>query len=119
MKRRVAVMVLGVVLAVVLAAPAAAHKGLRDPFDPVVDVDAQTGAPADPTDTSTVVETSPDEPTVTDGLPTTGSDPSSWLSIAYVMIACGLGLVVIARLRNASDRERFDWAHSVPGRRRF
>jgi LPXTG-motif cell wall-anchored protein len=91
------------ILLVALASPAAGQ--VRDPFDPVVDTSAQTttdtGAvtssrdPAATTETTTTAttETTTDEGT----LPNTGGSVSTWLAIAYVLVAAGAGLLLLAK----------------------
>jgi len=87
-------------LSLVTAAPSLAQ--LRDPFDPLVTEDTAasggngtTGATGDPSDPEA---TAPPAPETAEGLPTTGGDPTPWLTSAYVLLACGAAAVVLARL---------------------
>ncbi len=90
-----------VLVALLATAPsAAAHPtGLRDPFEPLISPEDETA-----TATSTATTEAPEVGTATtidetdQGLPTTGSDPSSWLAVAYFMIAAGAGALAFARL---------------------
>ena len=83
-----------------VAGPASAQERLRDPFDPLVDTNADTTTTTTTTTDPAIDTTAPDtDPAVDpdDGLPTTGVDPRSWLAFAYVLIACGGGLLILAR----------------------
>ena len=105
MRKAAAVVVLGVVAGVLLAAPASAQEGLRDPFQPVVDLDPDTSTTTDPT--TTTIDTTVDDPVITpstDDLATTGASPSFWLAIAYVLCACGAGLLVLGRWADPRQR---------------
>jgi hypothetical protein len=92
-------------LFVLAAAPAFAQ---RDPFEPLVSNEA--GANVDDTgnaangssndQTSNDSEPAPD----TGSLPTTGSDMSGWLAAAYVLVAVGVGTVVVARMNGPEPR---------------
>ena len=100
-------------LAAVLAPTAARAQeaGLRDPFDPLITVEDDTTTTTTDTDTTdtddtttTTTDTDPD-PAPTDGLPTTGSDPRSWLAIAYVLLAAGAVILALTREVRALPRK--------------
>jgi hypothetical protein len=117
-RRRPALIVAGsCVVLVALAGPAAGQ--VRDPFDPVVDTSVETTThtgqttsstePSASTETTTTTTT----PTTTDEgtLPTTGGSVSSWLGIAYVLVAAGAGLLLLAKTIGESS------GHSPESRR--
>lgn len=94
--------VAGWLILAVAATPAVAIQ--RDPFDPVIDTSAEatidTGQASSSTESAATTETStttrtsqPDEGT----LPATGRGISSWLAIAYVMIAAGAAMLAFTR----------------------
>ncbi|MDQ4026573.1 MAG: LPXTG cell wall anchor domain-containing protein [Actinomycetota bacterium] len=91
------------ILLVALASPAEGQ--VRDPFDPVVDTSAQTttdtGAltsSTDPAATTETTTTATTETTTDEGtLPNTGGSVSTWLAIAYVLVAAGAGLLLFAK----------------------
>ena len=113
-RRRPALVVAGsCILLVVLPGPAAGQ--VRDPFDPVVDTSVETTtdvgettsstepAASTETTTTTTTQTTTDEET----LPDTGGSVSSWLAIAYVFVAAGAGLLLLARtIGESSGRGR-------------
>ena len=88
------------VIAIITAGPAAAQQ--RDPFDPLVSNSSvdDTGVPTTTTDsqadTSTPTTT---QPVVQESsLPNTGSNVSKWLAVAYVLVASGAALLLLARM---------------------
>jgi LPXTG-motif cell wall-anchored protein len=91
------------ILLVALAAPAAGQA--RDPFDPVIDTSvetttdtSQTTSPTSPTESASTSETTTTTTATDEGtLPTTGSSVTSWLAIAYVLVAAGAGILLLAR----------------------
>ncbi len=95
---RLAVAFLLAVLLVLGLAGAAVGHPARDPFAPLVDPDAATGA-------ATTTTTAAREPTVAepqvardaDELPDTGSDPAPWFVLAFALVAGGGGLTVVSR----------------------
>src|SRR5438874_13770396 len=95
--RRVAVAALVGAAVLALAAPAWAgvHRTLRDPFQPLV-TQASGGGGTGGTTTSTPAP-APSAPAVTTPgtLATTGTDPSPWLALAYVLVAAGAGGIVV------------------------
>lgn len=115
-KRRLSALVLaGAWIALVAVAGPAAGQ-VRDPFDPVVDTSVETttdtgqtttstepSAGAETTTITTTTETAADEGT----LPNTGGSVSSWLAIAYVLVAAGAGLLLLAKsIGESSGRAR-------------
>ena len=83
-----------------LASSAAAQQ--RDPFDPVIDLNPGTGIPDGSPEEAPVVlpVPDPDEP-----LPATGDSTSSdHLGVAYLLIACGAMLVVLAKINSTSSQ---------------
>ncbi len=108
-KLLVVIAALGLVFVPVSSA-AAQTTGLRDPFDPLLSVDAggetATGTTAG-TGTDVDDPTVPDDsvaPPTDDELPTTGADPTNWLAAAYILVALGGGLVASAKLLRPSPR---------------
>jgi LPXTG-motif cell wall-anchored protein len=96
-------------LFVMIAAPAAAQQ--RDPFDPLV----STGGVSDDTGTTTSSSTSgssTSSSSSSDGaveessLPNTGSDMSQWLAVAYVLVAAGIGFIVITKTLTPEAKRR-------------
>jgi hypothetical protein len=95
----------GWLIVAVAATPAAALQ--RDPFDPVIDTSAEATTDTEQaassiesaatTETSTAT-TDTTQPATDDGtLPATGAGVSSWLAIAYVMIAAGAAMLTFGR----------------------
>ena len=104
--RRLACLV-GVFTVLFLAAPATAQE-LRDPFDPLLTtggsdttdpVTSDTPVTTPPTDTPLENPTPP-----TDNLPTTGSDPRSWLALGYFLLAAGTTMIAMARVAESGAR---------------
>ena len=105
-----------VVVAIVLlpATAQAQETNLRDPFDPLLTTETDTDGTTDTTgdttgttDTTTDTDTDTDTDTApTDGLPTTGADPRSWLAVAYVLLAVGVGMLGYARFNRGPQRAR-------------
>lgn len=81
-------------LVLAAASPALAQ---RDPFDPIVDPNSGTApsGSADSTETTEEPVFAPSEP---ESMPNTGSDPSSWLAIAYALIVMGAGTIALAKI---------------------
>lgn len=106
MKKLVIGSLLGLMLVLVVAAPALA---LRDPFDPVISQAQLTGGTGD--GTGTADGTGDTDGTGTDGTGTevsagadqmanTGSETEPWLVAAYALIAIGAGAVVLSRINS-------------------
>ena len=101
------------VVAVVLL-PGAAHAqeaGLRDPFDPLLTTGDETTTTTDTGngDTTSTIDTTTDtdiDTVPTEDLPTTGTDPRSWLALAYVLLAAGAGILAYARFNRGHERAR-------------
>ena len=96
---------LGLMLVLVVAAPALA---LRDPFDPVISQAELTGGTGDTTGT-TGDGTGTTDGTATNGgtqvsgtgvdqMANTGAETEPWLVAAYALIAIGAGAVVVSKL---------------------
>ena len=105
--RRLACLV-GVFTVLFLAAPAAAQE-LRDPFDPLLTTGGSDTTDTVPPTSDTPVTTPPTEnpletPTPTDNLPTTGSDPKSWLALGYFLLAAGTTMIAMARVAEHGAR---------------
>jgi hypothetical protein len=102
MRRAIAFGLVSAALVIAFAAPALA----KDPFDPVItsdDVTTTSGDTATSTDTSgqpAVIGVPSD--TVSDTMPTTGSDVSVWLVLAYGLAVTGGVALVLARTRRAA-----------------
>ena len=84
---------------VLLVATAAPALAIRDPFQPLITENTDTGSTDTTGSTTTTTTTAPttttpaaDEPT-----PTTGWDPSSWLGLATLVLVLGAGLLVFVR----------------------
>ena len=75
-----------------LATPAAAQ---RDPFQPAA---GQGGSVEAPTGSAPGEDPAAFAPPPTDPLANTGVEIEQWLALAYALIACGAGAVMIARL---------------------
>ena len=96
----------GVFTVVFLAAPAAAQE-LRDPFDPLLTTggsDTTGTVTSDPPVSTPPTDTPLENPTPTDNLPTTGSDPKSWLALGYFLLAAGTTLIAMARVAEHGTR---------------
>lgn len=81
-----------------LAAPALAQDDpVRDPFAPLI---TPTTAPVSPVPGQPVpaAPTAPVAPAPTDPLPSTGSSTSTWVGIAYLLVAFGGGAVVLSKV---------------------
>ena len=88
-------------MSIALAQGAAAHQaGLRDPFEPLIDPEA-TGTTTTTTTTTDTVDTTTTVDTTDEGLPTTGTDAVSWVAVAYVLVAAGIGALALARFSPA------------------
>jgi LPXTG-motif cell wall-anchored protein len=91
-------MAAGMLLVMIVAAPAFAQ---RDPFDPLVTKDSSSNVDA----TGNPVSGSPNnedsnkiQPSNDSGaLPTTGSDIDGWLAAAFLLVAVGAGAVAVAK----------------------
>lgn len=96
---------LGIMLVLVVAAPALA---LRDPFDPVISQADLSGGTGDTSgDGGTTVGdgtgTTGDGSQVSPGadvMANTGSETEPWLVAAYALIAIGAGAVVLSKLNS-------------------
>jgi hypothetical protein len=93
-------------LTVVMLSTAPAHA-LKDPFDPLVKPETETGS------TTTNGTTTVDEPIVTtnenpfsEGMPNTGADTSSWLVLSYVLLVAGGASLVLAWTRRPAPARR-------------
>ena len=106
-----------VVATVLLPVTAQAQEtNLRDPFDPLLTTETETDGTTDTTgDTTGTTDTTTDTDTdtntdtdtaPTDDLPTTGVDPRSWLAVAYVLLAVGVGMLGYARFNRGPQRAR-------------
>ena len=84
--------------ALTVAGPAAAAhpEGVRDPFDPLVTPTTAPAAPAAPG--GPVATLPPVAPAPTDPLPSTGSSPTPWVGLGYLLVAFGAGAVALSRL---------------------
>lgn len=97
MRRTTAVLLVAMTCVLLGAAPAMAQ---RDPFDPVIDPNAPTGATTGTTTTGGTNGSPVFQPTDgSDVLANTGSDMSPWLAIGYSLILLGAGALVIARMQ--------------------
>jgi LPXTG-motif cell wall-anchored protein len=114
-KRRLPALVVAgsCVLLVALAGPAAGQ--MRDPFDPVVDTSVETttdtgqttSSTEPPAATETTATTTTESTADEETLPNTGGSVSSWLAIAYVLVAAGAGLLLLATtIGESSGRAR-------------
>lgn len=109
MKRFSIVLVAALTALVVLASPALA---LRDPFDPVIDLTADTGGATSGNGTAGGANgsgdgtagdgTSSNPGAQSDAFPNTGANTTGWLAIAYVLLASGGALVVFSRIDTPS-----------------
>ena len=99
---------LGVMLVLVMAAPALA---LRDPFDPVISQAELTGGTGGDTSGGDGTGTTDGDGTgTTDGgtqvsggadqMANTGSETEPWLVAAYALIAIGAGAVVLSKINS-------------------
>lgn len=101
MKRFSAALLAALTALVLLAAPALAQ---RDPFDPVIDLTADTGGAAtgggtaDGTNSSGDPTTPSNPDAQSDAFPNTGANTTGWLAIAYVLLASGGALLVLSRV---------------------
>lgn len=97
---------LGLMLVLVVAAPALA---LRDPFDPVISQAELTGGTGDTTGGDGTTTTG-DGTGTTDGgtqvsggadqMANTGSETEPWLVAAYALMAIGAGAVVLSKINS-------------------
>ena len=98
MHKGIATAVLAAAFVMLLAAPALAAK---DPFKPLVTSDTATttepGSTA-PNPAPAVIGVNPNP--ISETMPTTGSDVSSWLVLAYVLVVAGGVALVVARTRH-------------------
>ena len=108
MKRFLIALIAALSALVVLAVPALAQ---RDPFEPVIDLTADTGG-ATTSDGVTDDGNGSGNPTVpsnpgaqSDAFPNTGANTTGWLAIAYVLLASGGALLVFSRM-NAPSPQR-------------
>jgi hypothetical protein len=100
-----ALLLASLVLVVLVAAPALA----KDPFEPLVTT--QTG---DTSTTTTTTDTTAGQPAVigvpedatSESLPTTGSDVSGWLVIAYGLVVAGGAALVVGRMLHPTALRR-------------
>lgn len=96
-------LVLAAVMIVALLAPAAALAQQRDPFDPLVKegsgstISASTDT-TDGEDSATRNNDAAQQPVADESLPTTGGDATSWLALAYMLIAVGAGVLLLGRV---------------------
>lgn len=97
---------LGVMLVLVMAAPALA---LRDPFDPVISQAELSGGTGDTSGDGTGTTDGDGTGTTDDGsqvsggadvMANTGSETEPWLVAAYALIAIGAGAVVLSKLNS-------------------
>lgn len=103
MRKLVIGSLLGLMLVLVVAAPALA---LRDPFDPVISQAQLTGGTGDGTGTGDTDGTGTDGTGTevsagADQMATTGSETEPWLVAAYALIAIGAGAVVLSRINSS------------------
>jgi hypothetical protein len=108
MRRAFVLSVCAAALLVAAASPALAQK---DPFDPLVTEDTgatDTTAPTDPTEPDVTVDPGDGAPAppADEPMPDTGTDPSRWLAIAWLAIAAGAGLVMLARILRPAPARR-------------
>jgi hypothetical protein len=107
MRRAFVLSVCAAALLVAAASPALAQK---DPFDPLVTEDT-TGATDTTAPTETDITVDPGDgadpaPPADEPMPDTGTDPSRWLAIAWLAIAAGAGLVMLARILRPAPARR-------------
>jgi len=96
MRKYLGLLALVGVLTVLGPAAAAQPEGVRDPFVPLI---SPTTAPAPPGAPAGAVATLPPTvPAPTDPLPDTGSSPTSWVGLGYLLVAFGAGAVALSRL---------------------
>lgn len=98
-------MLIGLVAATfvaLFAVPAFAQA--RDPFEPLVSEESAGTTTVDTNGDTTTTGTTEDpfEENGSDGLPNTGSDPSTWLVAAYGLVVLGAGAIVLARISHPS-----------------
>ena len=98
MRKLLLAVVMGATLVVMMAAPALA---IRDPFEPAIDLTADTGgdtggAQVDTGDDGATVGGQVDE-VGSDGLAATGAETEPWLVAAYGLIAAGAAAVALSK----------------------
>jgi hypothetical protein len=99
--RRIAAGMICLAVLTLAASPAWAQK---DPFDPLITEESTTTQPSDGTATTDTTDTTDTTTTVDsvapadEPMPTTGTDPSSWVGLAVLAIALGGGLLVLVRV---------------------
>lgn len=103
MRKALAVALAGMTLALAAAAPAAA---LKDPFEPLVEPEAQTETTGDGSVTVDEPAVSTNENPFSEGMPDTGADTRSWLVLAYLLVVAGGALLTLAWTRRAAPSER-------------
>jgi hypothetical protein len=79
----------------VLAVAAPAFAAVRDPFESPISVSAG-GVPATTTQDTTTTEV-PFTPPSDERTPDTGFDATTWMGIAYVLVAAGAGVMVLGQ----------------------
>ena len=105
MRKAVITLLAGTMVVIAMSPPAFA---LKDPFEPLVDPDAQTESTTTTDGTTTV-----DEPAVStngnpfsEGMPETGANTSSWLVLAYLFVVTGAALLTLAWARRPTPAQR-------------
>lgn len=95
MPRAMLVAALVAVALACLAGPASAGK---DPFKPVVTVGTTTTSTTTQTTTTTQpAVVVPAQDVTTESMPNTGSDSSTWLVLAYLLVVAGAGALALER----------------------
>jgi hypothetical protein len=102
-RKTIAAVVAALVTVLLLAAPALA---LKDPFKPIVDPQAETGATTAPGSTIDEPAVTGDENPFSEGMPNTGADTASWMVLAYVLLVGGAAALVLAWTRRPAAAKR-------------
>lgn len=102
MRRFVIDSLLAALLMFLIAAPALAHPGARDPFQPLVtEEQATTTETGEEQTTQQTTETEAFQENGSDALANTGSDVTPWLAVAYGLLVCGGAAIALARINSA------------------
>jgi hypothetical protein len=96
MRKLLGLLVLVGVLTVLGPAAAAQPEVVRDPFVPLISPTTAPAAPGVPG--GPVATLPPAAPAPTDPLPSTGSSPTPWVGLGYLLVALGAGAVALSRL---------------------
>jgi hypothetical protein len=97
MKKIVFGLVLASIVALVSAAPAFAQA--RDPFDPLVTQSSSSSSGSGgASETDYQAPQGDVAPAGQEALPATGANTSVWLGIAYVLVALGVGALVLSKV---------------------